>query len=102
MDPPNINSYDINETKNDLPQSDDVAPVTPINSIIKESSPLTLKEYGSNHRTEVEKTTRVTATSDSKTKVDEQVVSPSTPPRSPDIDFSDDEYRGNLTIVLIV
>ncbi|KAK1438437.1 hypothetical protein QVD17_04246 [Tagetes erecta] len=92
VDLPNIPSYDINATSNGLHQSDDVAPVTPINNIIKESSPLTLKEYGSNHKTDVEKTTSVIATSDSKIKFDEHVVSPSTPPRSPDLDFSDDEY----------
>ncbi|XP_076928459.1 ubiquitin carboxyl-terminal hydrolase 20-like [Bidens hawaiensis] len=60
-----------------IPQSDDMAPLTPICNLIKSNSPLTLKEYGSNHRTEVEKNTHVN--------------SPSTPPRSPELDSSDDD-----------
>ncbi|KAI3812718.1 hypothetical protein L1987_17430 [Smallanthus sonchifolius] len=80
---------------NHLPQSDDVAPLTPISNTVKESSPLTLKEYGSNHRIEVEKNTGGIPTSDSKTKFDiDQEFSPSTPPISPELDFSDDEYSG--------
>ncbi|XP_076940736.1 ubiquitin carboxyl-terminal hydrolase 20-like [Bidens hawaiensis] len=63
-----------------IPQSDDMAPLTPICSLIKSNSPLTLKEYGSNHRTEVEKNTHV--------------ISPSTPPRSPELDSSDDDITG--------
>ncbi|KAD3641515.1 hypothetical protein E3N88_30739 [Mikania micrantha] len=87
VDPPNVQSY--NATANHLPQSDDVAPVTPISNIIIESSPLTLKEYGSNHKIEVEKTPVVIPT---KSKFDfDHVLSPSTPPRSPELDLSDDE-----------
>ncbi|XP_076883664.1 ubiquitin carboxyl-terminal hydrolase 20-like [Bidens hawaiensis] len=63
-----------------IPQSDDMAPLTPISNLIKSNSPLTLKEYGSNHRTEVEKNTRV--------------ISPTTPPRSPELDSSDDDITG--------
>ncbi|XP_024995445.1 ubiquitin carboxyl-terminal hydrolase 20-like [Cynara cardunculus var. scolymus] len=87
--------------------------------VLKEKSPLTLKEYGSNHMPEVEKNTGVTPSrhnrlqgaadseddpnrafstpfvrpSDGKTTTFDisQVVSPSTPPRSPGLDSSDDE-----------
>ncbi|KAK9052957.1 hypothetical protein SSX86_029587 [Deinandra increscens subsp. villosa] len=83
----NIHTYDIKPAKNHLPQSDAVAPVTPTSNVTKESSPLTLKQYGSNHVMETEKTPSVILTCDSKTKS----LSPSTPPRSPQFDLSEDD-----------
>ncbi|KAF5753591.1 putative ubiquitinyl hydrolase 1 [Helianthus annuus] len=92
VDPLNIHPFDINATKNDLPQSDEVAPapLTPVGNPRKENIPLTLKEYGSNHRIKVE--TNI-PTSDPKTELDtpDQVPSPSTPPVSPELYFSDDD-----------
>lgn len=137
-----VHLHDINEScsnkvsvagvKDHSFQSNTMVPLKPTNSselnasnhVMKEKSPLTLKEYGSNHMPEVEKnagvtpirhnrlqgasnsedgTNRVFSTpfvrpSDGKTTTFDigQVVSPSTPPRSPGLDSSDDE---NLEVV---
>ncbi|KAM0015676.1 putative ubiquitinyl hydrolase 1 [Helianthus debilis subsp. tardiflorus] len=81
------------------PQSDDVAdaPLKPITNVIKVTSPLILKEYGSNHRVEAQKNTCVTPTNSLKHNVDiDGLFPPLTPPRSPGLDTSDDE---NLEVV---
>lgn len=94
LDPPNIHSHDINPSKSHPFQPDAVVPLGPINHEIKKNTPLTVKEYGSNHRLDDEKNTN-TPVSDSKTTFDiEQLLSPSTPPRSPGIDISDDDNSG--------
>lgn len=102
VDPPNIHHLDdINASKPHPSQSEAAVPLTtlkPINLSIKVISPLTLKEYGSNHRIELQRNKVSTPTRVSKTTFDmDQLVSPSTPPRSPGLDLSDDENAGNVT-----
>nr|XP_043640325.1 ubiquitin carboxyl-terminal hydrolase 20-like [Erigeron canadensis] len=119
VDPSNICSHDVNASRDHPSQSDAVVPLKPIINVIK-TSPLNLKEYGSNHRLEAQKSATVTSTradeirgtnlevgsnggsstpflkpNDLKTKIDiDQMLSPSTPPRSPGLNLLDDEPSG--------
>lgn len=122
LDAPIIHSHDTNEScsrsidnnnKVTVPEakadcsikSVAVVPNTPI-YVKKENLPLTLKEYGSNRRVvtptsshnkihtanpENDPNRRKTTT----TFEIEDIFSPSTPPRSPGVDSSDDETSGN-------
>ncbi|MFS7942270.1 hypothetical protein Hanom_Chr06g00486411 [Helianthus anomalus] len=103
VEAPNVHSDDIKAPTDHHhhrhPQSDDVAvaPLKPITNVIKVTSPLILKEYGSNHRVEAQKNTCVTPTNSLKHNVDiDGLFPPLTPPRSPGLDTSDDE---NLEVV---
>ncbi|XP_071693543.1 ubiquitin carboxyl-terminal hydrolase 21-like isoform X2 [Rutidosis leptorrhynchoides] len=121
LDSPSIYSHDdINSSKVHSPELDTLVPPGPINRAIKEKSPQNLKKYVSNHQLEIQKSTRVTSTSYSKTTFDtvtplrpinhhvikasspltlkehgynhnDKVFTPSTPPRSLKLDLSDDE-----------
>ncbi|KAI3693773.1 hypothetical protein L1987_76725 [Smallanthus sonchifolius] len=91
VDPPNIHSHDINASIDHPSHSDDVAPLKPINKVVKENPPLIVKKYGSNHRIEVQKNTCVTPINDSKTEFDiDELLSTPTPPRFSVLDISDD------------
>ncbi|KAJ0565291.1 putative ubiquitinyl hydrolase 1 [Helianthus annuus] len=102
VDAPNVHSDGIKAPADHHPrhpQSDDVAvaPLKPITNVVKVTSPLILKEYGSNHRVEAQKNTCVTPTNSLKHNVDiDGLFPPLTPPRSPGLDTSDDE---NLEVV---
>ncbi|PWA52964.1 Peptidase C19, ubiquitin carboxyl-terminal hydrolase 2 [Artemisia annua] len=82
----------VSEAKDHSSGSDAVVPLSPINRIIKESTPLSLKQYGSNHRVEAQKNVTPTSQISFQSTFDfDHVLSPQTPPRSPGLDFSEDE-----------
>ncbi|GKA70509.1 ubiquitin carboxyl-terminal hydrolase 20-like protein, partial [Tanacetum coccineum] len=82
------------EAKDHSSRSDAVGTLSPVNRVIKETTPLSLKQYGSNHRVDTQKTANVTPTSQitfQSTLDFDHVLSPQTPPRSPGLDLSEDE-----------
>ncbi|GJV36445.1 ubiquitin carboxyl-terminal hydrolase 20-like protein [Tanacetum coccineum] len=84
----------VSEAKDHSSRSDAVGTLSPVNRVIKETTPLSLKQYGSNHRVETQKTANVTPTSQitfQSTFNFDHVLSPQTPPRSPGLDLSEDE-----------
>nr|GEW75412.1 ubiquitin carboxyl-terminal hydrolase 20-like [Tanacetum cinerariifolium] len=84
----------VSEAKDHSSRSDAVGTLSPDNRVIKETTPLSLKQYGSNYRVEAQKTTNVTPTSQItfQSAFDfDYVLSPRTPPRSPGLDISEDE-----------
>ncbi|KAI7755830.1 hypothetical protein M8C21_001641 [Ambrosia artemisiifolia] len=94
LDPPSVHSDGIKAPidHHHDPQSGYVVPLKPVINVTKETFPLGLKEYGSNHRTEAQKNTCVSPKNDSKRKIYiDELVSPLTQPRSPGPDTSDDK-----------
>nr|GEX26924.1 ubiquitin carboxyl-terminal hydrolase 20-like [Tanacetum cinerariifolium] len=84
----------VSEAKDHSSRSDAVGTLSPVNRVTKETTPLSLKQYGSNHRVEAQKTTNVTPTSQitfQSTFDFDHALSPQTPPRSPGLDISEDE-----------
>lgn len=84
----------VSEAKDHSSGSDAVVPLSPVNRVIKETTPLSLKQYGTNHRVEAQKTGNVTPTSQITVRSTfdfDHVLSPQTPPRSPGLDFFEDE-----------